>query len=80
MRLEILNNPRGPLHSAVKAGLKVAVGRVPDAANVFLYRREFYGRWMSVCVTKVMNRTRAWSKGDVELFAAFVSSLNGCRF
>ena len=81
MRLEILN-------SGYSFGTKVlfafinAVSRhpVPDAAKLVFYRPDFYGGPMKKFTHEAMRGPSAWSVGDRELMAAFVSKMNECAF
>src|SRR5262245_25881906 len=81
MRLEILN-------SGYSFGTKVlfafihAVLRqpVPDAAKLVFYRPDFYGAPMKEFTHQAMRGPSAWSVGDRELMAAFVSKMNECAF
>ncbi len=54
--------------------------RVVDIVRTLLYRPEFFGRPISVWTQTVMRGDSPWSVGERELFAAFVSHLNQCRF
>jgi len=81
MRLNILN-------SGYKFGTKVLfafmqlVSRrpVPDAAKLVLYRPDFYGAPMGALTHLAMRGPSAWSVGDRELMAAYVSKTNACAF
>ncbi len=81
MRLKILNN-------GYKFGTKVLfafiqlVSRqpVPDAARLVFYRPDFYGAPMGALTHLAMRGPSAWSVGDRELMAAFVSKMNACAF
>jgi uncharacterized peroxidase-related enzyme len=81
MRLNILNN-------GYKFGTKVLFAfiqlvsrqRVPDAARLVLYRPDFYGAQMGALTHLAMRGPSAWSVGDRELMAAFVSKMNACAF
>jgi uncharacterized peroxidase-related enzyme len=81
MRLKILN-------SGYDFGTKVLfafihlVSRqpVPDAARLVFYRPDFYGTPMKVFTHLAMRGPSAWSVGDRELMAAFVSKMNACAF
>lgn len=44
------------------------------------YRRDLFGRWMAACFQEAMERTRHWTRGEAELFAAYVSDQNRCRY
>lgn len=52
----------------------------PDVLKTILYRPEFFGRPISELTQLVMRGPSAWSVGERELFAAFVSRLNQCPF
>jgi alkylhydroperoxidase family enzyme len=51
---------------------------VVDAVKLALYRPEFYGG--GPLTHEAMRGPSAWSIGDRELMAAFVSKINGCQF
>jgi len=81
MRLKILD-------SGYSFGTKVlfvlihAVSRqpAPDAAKLVFYRPDFYGAPMKEITQEAMRGPSAWSVGDRELMAAFVSQTNECAF
>ena len=54
--------------------------RVVDILRTIFYRPEFFGRPISAWTQAVMRGDSPWSVGDRELFAAFASRLNKCRF
>jgi hypothetical protein len=54
--------------------------RAPDVVRTLRYRREFFGAAHSAHTQAVMRGPSAWSVGERELFAAFVSRLNHCHF
>jgi uncharacterized peroxidase-related enzyme len=79
MRLEILDHGYS-FGTKVLFALIQAVTRhpVPDAAKIVFYRPKFYG---AVKFThQAMRGPSAWSVGDRELMAAFVSKMNDCSF
>jgi uncharacterized peroxidase-related enzyme len=81
MRLKILNSGYG-FGTKVLFALIRAVSRqpVPDAAKLVFYRPEFYGAPMKEFTHEAMRGPSAWSVGDRELMAAFVSQMNECAF
>jgi hypothetical protein len=54
--------------------------RAPDVVRTLRYRPEFFGAPHADHTQAVMRGPSAWSVGERELFAAFVSRLNACRF
>ena len=77
MRLSILNSGYG-FGTKVLFAFIHAVSRqpVPDAAKLVFYRSDFYGAPMNEFTHEAMRRKpSAWSVGDRELMAAFVSQM-----
>ena len=54
--------------------------RAPDVVRTLRYRRDFFGAPHSAHTHAVMRGPSAWTVGERELFAAFVSRLNQCLF
>lgn len=54
--------------------------RAPDVIRTLRYRSPFFGAHHGAHTHAVMRGPSAWSVGERELFAAFVSNLNRCRF
>lgn len=52
----------------------------PDIVRVVLYRPEFFGQPYSDLVHALLRGPSEWSAGERELFAAFTSRLNECRY
>jgi hypothetical protein len=51
-----------------------------DIIKTMLYRPEYFGRQASDLYRTLLRGPSEWSVGERELFAAFTSSLNACRF
>jgi len=81
MRLKILDSGYS-FGTKVLFALIRAVSRqpVPDAAKLVFYRPDFYGAPMKEITQEAMRGPSAWSVGDRELMAAFVSQTNECAF
>lgn len=79
MRLEILDRGHRLRTKAVLALIRL-VSRHPvvDAVKLALYRPDFYGA--GDLTHEAMRGPSAWSIGDRELMAAFVSKVNECPF
>lgn len=61
--------------------IRLASGRpLPDAARITFYRSDFYGNPAKKLTQAAMRGDSAWSVGDRELMAAYVSKLNDCPF
>jgi len=81
MRLKILDSGYS-FGTKVLFALIHVVSRqpVPDAAKLVFYRPDFYGAPMKEITQEAMRGPSAWSVGDRELMAAFVSQTNECAF
>lgn len=79
MRLEILERGHG-MGTKALFGLIRMMTRQPvvDAVKLALYRKDFYGA--GALTQEAMRGPSAWSVGDRELMAAFVSQVNECPF
>jgi hypothetical protein len=81
MRLSNVERGDGLKHRLVFKLIGVMSGfRAPDVVRTLFYRREFFGGPHARHTQAVMRGPSDWSVGERELFAAFVSSLNQCRF
>ena len=81
MRLEVLNRGYGPGTKLLFAVIRlVSRHPVPDAAKLVFYRPDFYGARAKEFTHEAMRGPSAWSVGDRELMAAYVSQANGCAF
>jgi hypothetical protein len=65
---------------AKHATLEAAVGMVPAVVQVFEPKTKLDRRAFPITIRRSMTPSEQWGRGEVELFAAFVSSLNHCRF
>jgi hypothetical protein len=54
--------------------------RAPDVIRTLMYRRAFFGGTFATHSHEVMRGPSPWTVGERELFAAFVSDRNKCRF
>jgi uncharacterized peroxidase-related enzyme len=81
MRLEILNSGYSLGTKALFAFIRAFSRQpVPDAAKLVFYRPDFYGRLSKEFTHEAMRGPSAWSIGDRELMAAFVSKVNESAF
>jgi uncharacterized peroxidase-related enzyme len=81
MRLEVLNRGYGPGTKMLFAVIRLVSRQpVPDAAKLVFYRPDFYGAQAKEFTHEAMRGPSAWSVGDRELMAAYVSQANECAF
>lgn len=81
MRLKILDSGYTIGTKALFALIHLASRRpLPDAAKLVFYRADFYGEPMKELTHQAMRGSSAWSVGDRELMAAFISQTNECAF
>ncbi|MFJ4656967.1 carboxymuconolactone decarboxylase family protein [Nocardia sp. NPDC088792] len=81
MRLEILNSGYRPATKALFAVIRIFSGQsLPDAAKLVFYRPDFYGTHAKTFTHEAMRGPSAWSVGDRELMAAYVSKVNNSAF
>jgi hypothetical protein len=80
MRLTVVE--RGHLPQRLLYGVIRAVSgyRAPDVIRTVFYRKPFFGAHHGAHTQGAMRGESAWSVGERELFAAFVSRLNHCHF
>jgi hypothetical protein len=80
MRLASLERPIN-FRQRMRFALARAFGRrIPGPILALSYRCNACGRHLARCVQEALRGAREWSVGEIEIFAAFVSSLNHCRF
>ena len=81
MRLDVLNHGYRPGTKLLFAVIRLFSGQpVPDAAKVVFYRPDFYGSRAKEFTHEAMRGPSAWSVGDRELMAAYVSKVNDSAF
>jgi AhpD family alkylhydroperoxidase len=81
MRLDVLNRGYRPATKMLFAIIRVFSGQpVPDAAKLVFYRPDFYGTRAKNFTHEAMRGPSAWSVGDRELMAAYVSKVNESAF
>lgn len=52
----------------------------PDVLRTLTYRADYFGAAFSEMVHEVMRGDSPWSVGERELFAAYISKVNACKF
>ena len=80
MRLKIVDHGSGLLQRVQYAVIRRFVGHVPGSVSATSYRRNFFGEHFARCVQEALRTQGEWTVGELEMFAAFVSRLNQCRY
>ena len=81
MRLAAVERGEGWRDRLLYAVIRVVSGfRAPDVVRTLRYRQAFFGRPHQIHTHAAMRGPSAWTVGERELFAAYVSSLNRCHF
>jgi hypothetical protein len=80
MRLQILHHGHSTLQKLQMRIIRALVGQVPGPIATMSYKRELFGRWLSAGFVESMERSKHWNRGETELFAAYVSDQNRCRY
>jgi len=81
MRPPILENGYRPVQKAILSGIRLMTGgMVPGPMLAMSYRRDLCGKHLAACFQEGMRHATEWSVAEVEIFAAFVSRLNSCRY
>jgi hypothetical protein len=81
MRLSNVERGDGLAPRLIYKVIRVMSGfRAPDVVRTVFYRKKFFGTPHSRHTQAVMRGPSDWSVGEREMFAAYVSDLNKCRF
>jgi hypothetical protein len=80
MRLAVVENGLSPVQKLLSRVVRLAAGQVPGPILTFSYKKDLFGKAFTACLQEAMRRPTAWTVGEVELFAAFVSKLNRCAY
>jgi hypothetical protein len=81
MRLGVVERGHRARQKLILALMRVVARmRALDIVRTLLYRPEFFGSAISAWTQAAMRGPSDWSVGERELFAAFTSQLNRCRF
>jgi uncharacterized peroxidase-related enzyme len=81
MRLSEIDRGDGFANRLLIAFISLVSGmRLPDAARVALYHKNFFGSPMGAWTQAAMRGPSTWSIGERELMAAMVASWNSCPF
>jgi uncharacterized peroxidase-related enzyme len=81
MRLAILDRGHGFGTKALFSFIRLVTRQpTPEVLKLVSYRPDFFGAPMKKVTHETMRGASAWSVGDRELMAAFVSQVNACEF
>lgn len=80
MRLKKVHRGHRFREKAILGVMRLMMGHAPGVVRTLFYRKEFFGGPFTELTQQVMRGPSAWSVGEREVFAAFVSRLNQCVF
>lgn len=81
MRLQKVHAGHGLKEKLILTVMAVMTrAKAPGVVRTLLYRSEFLGKQLSVLTQGAMRGDAAWTVGEREIFASFVSRLNQCSF
>jgi uncharacterized peroxidase-related enzyme len=81
MRLSEIDRGDGVFNRLLIGFISLMTGmRLPDAARVAFYHKDFFGVPMGVWTQAAMRGPSEWSIGERELMAAMVAKWNSCAF
>lgn len=81
MMLHVLDHGHTLASKALFLLMRLMSGhRAPDVVKTLRYRRDFFGEPMGHIFQESLRGPSAWSIGERELMAAFVSKANSCEF
>jgi uncharacterized peroxidase-related enzyme len=81
MRLDVLDHGHGTRNRLALRLMGALAGAEPDAVvKTALYRPRFFGRPWIFLIRSIMRGRSSWTAGERELFGAFISRLNTCRY
>ena len=81
MRLQILEHGHAEEQKQLIARMTAQGAKLSDMMKVVLYRPHFFGfAFMAACDAVLHEQPSFWTQGERELFAAFASNLNKCKY
>jgi hypothetical protein len=81
MRLQILEDGHAEEQKQLMARMTAQGAKLSDMMKVVLYRPTFFGlAFMRACDVALHETPSFWTQGERELFAAFASNLNRCKY
>jgi hypothetical protein len=69
-----------PFQKVLLRTFKLMLGDAPGPVLIASFNKRFFGNEWTRCMKEGMRGATAWSVGEIELFAAFVSRLNSCAY
>jgi uncharacterized peroxidase-related enzyme len=81
IRLEVVRSGHGIKHKVMLGLGRFFIGaEPPDILRILFHRHDFWGKPVGLLTEAVLRGDSEWSVGERELFAAYVSTKNRCRF
>ena len=81
MRVDLTQSKHRPWY--MRLGLAIAkrrIGIYPAPPLMLTYRPSFFHRRLAGYILRANHGSGGWTKGEAEMFAAFVSDLNSCSY
>lgn len=81
MRIDLEHGGRRPWYLNLGLGvMKLVIGIKPGPVLALSYRGDLLDARLRSYILRGVSSAGPWSKGEAELFAAFISNLNTCHF
>lgn len=80
MRLKKVHSGHRLKDKATLGFIRLVAGHASGVLRTLWYRKEYFGDPFTQLTQQVMRGPSAWTVGEREIFAAFVSRLNQCVF
>jgi uncharacterized peroxidase-related enzyme len=81
IRLEVVRSGHALKHKLMLGLGRFVIGAMPpDILRILFHRHTFFGKPVGLLTQAVLRGPSDWSVGERELFAAYVSAKNRCRF
>jgi uncharacterized peroxidase-related enzyme len=81
VRLQVLNHGHNRRNRVALRVMRAVAGTEPDdVVKTSLYRPSFFGRPWVRLIRSLLRGQSEWTAGERELFGAFISRLNTCRY
>jgi hypothetical protein len=80
MRIKVIEQGMEGRSKIIAKVSRLMFGFTVGPLYLSIYRRDYFGTAFGRLSQSTLRQSTFWSRGEVELFGAFVSRLNQCRF